>query len=443
MKGSGNFFQEVSRAFPSFSSFPSFPSLKKKGLIETVCHRIDIQNFRNIETASVSFTPGVNLLYGDNAQGKTNLLEAIYFTALGKSFRPAKEAELIRFGEDSARVENCFHDSVREQRLSVKLFGGHTRRVVEQNGLKVGRMSEMVGAFRVVLFSPDHLSLIQGGPELRRAYMNVALSQLRPMYLQALQRYNRILKERNALLKRAPEDMATFRATEPMWSAQLAHEAAVITVHRARYVKQVNDHVRACFEDMMKKYESGQELPELTYAPTLGRDWSENHGEDSDGKIPPSIPLMEDVAGLTERMTESLTERLTERLEARYLELLTTHHDREIGAGATLWGIHKDDIRITLNGRPARLYASQGQQRSLALAMKLAEGHVSAAESAGDMPVFLFDDVLSELDAHRRQYLVGEMQGRQVIMTACDPAAADFRQDRVHLIRVCKGAYLS
>ena len=385
-------------------------------MIATVCHGIDIRNFRNIEWASVTFTEGVNLLYGDNAQGKTNLLEAIYFTALGKSFRPVKEAELIRFGEECAHVVNRFSDSVRSQTLSVRLFSGHGRRVVEQNGLKIGRMSEMVGAFRVVLFCPEHLSLIQGGPELRRNYLNVALSQLRPMYLQSLQRYNKLLKERNALLKRAPEDMATFKATEPMWSAQLAHEAALITVHRARYVKQVNDHVRTCFGDMMKKYEVGEELPELSYQPTLGGEWLEAHGND------PHL----------------FTDQ--KKLEERYLELLTTRHEREIGAGATLWGIHKDDVRINLNGRPARLYASQGQQRSLALAMKLAEGWVSAYESGGDMPVFLFDDVLSELDTHRRNYLVQEMKGRQVIMTACDPAAADFGES-VHLIRVDGGRY--
>ena len=385
-------------------------------MIRTICNSVKIENFRNIASASVTFTEGVNLLHGDNAQGKTNLLEAIYFIALGKSFRPAKEAELIRFGEESALVVNEFRDSIRKQTLSVKLFAGRSRRVVEQNGLKVDKMSDMVGAFRVVLFCPEHLSLIQGGPELRRSYLNVALSQLRPLYLQSLQRYNRILKERNALLKRAPEDMATFKATEPMWSAQLAHEAAVITVHRARYTEQINRHVRDCFADMMKKYEGASELPELTYAPTLGSDWMEARAGDP--------TLLSDVG----------------RLEERYLELLTTRHDREIGAGATLWGIHKDDIRITLNGRPARLYASQGQQRSLALAMKLAEGWVSATESGGDMPVFLFDDVLSELDAHRRDYLVKEMQGRQVIMTACDPAAADFGDD-VNLIRVSSGCY--
>ena len=385
-------------------------------MIGTVCHSIEIENFRNIGSASVAFTEGVNLLHGDNAQGKTNLLEAVYFTALGKSFRPVKEAELIRFGEESARVVNRFSDSVRQQSLSFRLFAGRGHRIVEQNGLKIGRMSEMVGAFRVVLFCPEHLSLIQGGPELRRNYLNVALSQLRPMYLQSLQRYNKLLKERNALLKRAPEDMATFKATEPMWSAQLAHEAAIITIHRARYVSQVHDHVKACFSDMMTKYEGGDELPELTYQPTLGSEWLEAHHDDPD--------LFTD----------------QQRLEARYLELLTTRHDREIGAGATLWGIHKDDVRITLNGRPARLYASQGQQRSLALAMKLAEGWVSAYESAGDMPVFLFDDVLSELDAHRRDYLVQEMKGRQVIMTACDPAAADFG-GAVNLIHVDGGRY--
>ncbi len=384
-----------------------------------ICKSIEVQNFRNIREATVAFSDGVNLLHGDNAQGKTNLLEAVYFTALGKSFRPAREAELVRFGEESAFLCNRFRDSVREQSLSFRLFSGRGRRVVEQNGMRVGKMSEMVGAFRVVLFCPEHLSLVQGGPELRRNYLNVALSQLRPIYLQSLQRYNRILKERNALIKRAPEDMATFRATEPLWSAQLAHEAAVITMHRARYVAQVCEQTKATFADMMRQYgpdDAQNEVPELVYVPTLGSEWLAENAADGLYTDP-------------------------ERLERRYLELLSTRHDREIGAGATLWGIHKDDIRITLNGRPARLYASQGQQRSLALAMKLAEGWVSAYESAGDMPVFLFDDVLSELDARRREYLVREMQGRQVILTACDPDSANFGESGIHLVRVRAGTY--
>ena len=370
-----------------------------------VCKSIRIETFRNIGEAEVHFSPGVNVLYGDNAQGKTNLLEAVYFTALGKSFRPAKEAELIRFGAEGCRILNTFSDSLRTQTLSYRLSGGRGRRLVEQNGVRVTRMSDMVGAFRVVLFCPEHLSLIQGGPELRRGYLNVALSQLRPVYLRALQRYNQILKERNSLLRRAPEDMATFRATEPMWSAQLAHEAALIAAMRDVYISRVNRLVAACFSDMT---EDG-EVPELTYVNSLG------------------------LTG------EALTDRAD--VEARYLSLLSTRHDREIGAGATLWGIHKDDIAVTLNGRPARQFASQGQQRSLALAMKLAEGEISAQESGGDRPVFLFDDVLSELDSRRRAYLMGELEGRQVIMTTCDPSASGIAADRVHTIRVVAGRY--
>ena len=380
-----------------------------------ICQKMQIQNFRNIEACEVNLSPEVNLFFGDNAQGKTNFLEAVYFSSLGKSFRPVKEAELIRFGESQAQIINTFSDSLRTQTLSVKLFSGRARRMIEHNGVKVNRMSEIVGAFRVVLFCPEHLSLIQGGPDLRRAYLNVALSQLRPVYLQSLQRYNHVLKERNALLKRAHDDPATFAETEPIWSAQLAREAALITVHRARYVRQINDQVKLLFADMMKKYEDKQEIPHLTYTPTLGDDF----GDDG-------IPLTPDNMG---------------KIEERYMELLSCRHEREIGAGGTLYGIHRDDIKITLNDRPARLYASQGQQRSLALAMKLAEGWVSAFESGGDMPVFLFDDVLSELDCHRREYLVREMTGRQVIMTACDPATAYFGQSAAHMVEVKNGIY--
>ncbi len=382
-----------------------------------ICEKMNIQGFRNIEACDVSLSPEVNLFFGDNAQGKTNFLEAVYFSSLGKSFRPVKEAEMVRFGDECATVVNTFSDALRRQTLSVQLFNqSRARRIIKHNGVKISRMSEMVGAFRVVLFCPEHLSLIQGGPELRRAYLNVALSQLRPLYLQALQRYNHILKERNALLKRAHDDPATFAATEPLWSAQLAHEAAVITVHRARYVRQVNEQVKALFADMMKKYEDKQEIPHLTYLPTLGDGF---HPEDG-----------------------SLDLQNIDKIEERYLELLSSRHEREIGAGGTLYGIHRDDIKITLNSRPARIYASQGQQRSLALAMKLAEGWVSAHESGGDMPVFLFDDVLSELDSHRREYLVREMRGRQVIMTACDPAAAYFGQEAQNMVEVKNGIYI-
>ena len=371
-----------------------------------IIKRICASDFRNIENCDVDFTPGVNVLAGNNAQGKTNLLEAIYFTALGKSFRPVKEAELVRFGCEAARLENTFEDSVREQKITVRLSSGRAKRVVEHNGMRLSRMSELVGQFRVVLYCPEHLSLVQGGPEMRRNYLNVAISQLRPNYLRALQRYNQILKERNSLIKRAEEDRRTFDATIDFWSEQLAAEAAYITTLRADYVRRADVLVREIFEDMT----GSAELPRLEYASRAAQD-------------DPNI--LSDVGAVRDK----------------YLELLTTRKEREILAGSTLYGVHRDDVKISLCDRPARIFASQGQQRSLALAMKLAEGDISAADFGGDMPVFLFDDVLSELDGHRRAYLMEKMDSRQVIMSTCELSGETAAG--VNLINVKGGKYFS
>lgn len=370
------------------------------------CNRIEVENFRNITHASVEFSPQVNLLLGDNAQGKTNLLEAIALQAIGKSFRGAKDAELIRFGQTRACVTLDYADDVREMRLVTVLEAGKRRRT-EQNGLPVRRASELVGGLRVVLFCPEHLSIIKSGPELRRNFLDVAISQLKPMYLTALQRYNKILKERNRLLKNAAEDpssMKTLRDTIDVWSAQLAHEGATIARYRVWYVQQVNAAAREVFADMT----GGGEIPELTY----------------DGSCHMERP--EDYLDAA-------------AVEQSLLRLLTTSHDREIGATYTLWGPHKDDIAITLNGVCARVYASQGQQRSLALAMKLAEGEISKS-LCGDYPVFLFDDVQSELDSRRRDYLVNKIKDKQVILTTCEPGEMQ-RMTEARVIRVRGGEF--
>lgn len=347
------------------------------------CNRIRIRDFRNIESADVTFDAGVNILVGENAQGKTNLLEAIRFAALGKSFRTPHEEDLFRFGTDFCEISLDFSDSVRAQNLTVRMQKGK-RRHLEHNRVKVGKVSDIVGAFRTVLFCPEHLSLIKDGPALRRNYLDIALSQLYPVYLKTLQRYNQILKQRNALIRAANDDPRTFAQTAEFWSRQLAREAALIARYRYRYLLQAEEHVRTFFSEMTGE----RELPTVIY----------------DGSSSQSPEEYDDV-------------ELTER---RYIELLTTRLEREIGAGSTLWGIHKDDVDIRINGRSARTFASQGQQRSLALAMKLAEGEVCAAV-CGEKPVFLFDDVFSELDATRRAYLSSKLTDRQVIMTTCEP----------------------
>ncbi len=350
------------------------------------CNCIRITDFRNIQNADITFDHGVNILVGENAQGKTNLLEAISFSSLGKSFRTSHDEEMIRFGADVATVSMDFTDSQRAQNITIRLMNGK-RKHIEQNHVKISRVSDIVGAFRTVLFTPEHLSLIKEGPGERRNYLDIALSQLYPVYLKSLQRYNQILKQRNQLIRAAETDRRTFDSTVEFWSVQLAHEAAVIAKYRYRYLTRAAAHIDRCFHEMME----GSEVPRALYV----------------GSSKQEIDSYDDL----------------ETTEKVYCELLMSHHDREIGAGSTLWGIHKDDIEILLNDKPARQFASQGQQRSLALAMKLAEGEVCASV-CGEKPVFLFDDVFSELDKTRRAYLSGKIRDRQVIITTCEPSGS-------------------
>ncbi|MBE6548038.1 MAG: DNA replication/repair protein RecF [Ruminococcaceae bacterium] len=349
-----------------------------------ICKRISLENFRNIEKAELEFCNGTNILLGENAQGKTNLIEAIYYTALCRSFRQGTDKDLIRFGCEYSKIDNTYCDSIREMNTSVTLFSDRRQKRIEQNGLKISKMSDMVGAFKVVLFCPEHLSIVKEGPSMRRSFLDVAISQIRPLYMKSLQRYQTILKERNSLIKKAQEDRETFDLTVDVWSEQLAVEAAKITAYRVEYLCEIRKYVSDIFSDMTGK----REEPEFSYI--------------SSCKLP----------------EEELCD--VKKVEDSFRELYFTRHDREIGAEATLWGTHKDDIEIKLNGNSARIFCSQGQQRSLSLAMKLSEGEIIKKNCGGEYPVFLLDDVLSELDGARRRYLISNLTDKQVIMTTCE-----------------------
>ena len=347
------------------------------------CKRIKVRDFRNVESAEVEFCEGVNILAGENAQGKTNLLEAIFYASVGRSFRSAHNSQMIRFGAESADISLDYRDSKREQNIRIRIFE-EKQRTVEKNGIKAQRLSDIMGSFRAVLFCPEHLSLIKDGPSERRAYLDMAISRMYPTYIHSLQQYNNALKQRNALIKTAFTDRAAFDDTVDLWSEQLASEAAVIADMRISFIRRAEEHISRFFCEMT----GDNEVPKVTY-----------HGSSSQ---------------------EENEYKDREKTKQKYMSLLSNNHEREIYAGATLWGIHKDDIDILLNGKSARAYASQGQQRSLALAMKLAEGEI-CREEFGDYPVFLFDDVLSELDGARRDYLINRMKDKQVIITTCEP----------------------
>ena len=366
------------------------------------CKKISLENFRNIEKCDVSFCPGVNVLYGENAQGKTNLLEAIFYSSVCRSFRANGVGEMIRFGEKHTKISLDYVDCNRDNNISIE-FLGEKKKIAEKNHLRAERMSDIVGSFRAVLFCPEHLSLIKDGPSERRNYLDIAISRISQKYIRSLQRYNYFLKQRNSLIKSAFRDRASFDATVELWSEKMAEEAALISKMRVEFIERISPYVN----ESLCRMTGERERTELIYRGSAGLSADEYKNE--------------------------------ETVKKRYVELLSSSHDREIGAGATLWGIHKDDIEIKLNGKNARIFASQGQQRSLALSLKLAEGEICKQEF-GDYPVFLFDDVLSELDETRRDSLLLFDTQKQIIISTCEVAVLE-KMKAQKKIRVENGHY--
>ncbi len=366
------------------------------------CKKISVENFRNIEKCEVEFSPGVNILYGENAQGKTNLLEAIFYSSVCRSFRASNVGEMIRFGEKHTEISLDYHDASRDNNIKIQ-FIGDKKKIAEKNHLRAEKMSDIVGSFRAVLFCPEHLSLIKDGPAERRNYLDIAISRISQKYIRALQRYNYFLKQRNSLIKSAVRDRAAFDVTVELWSEKMAEEAAVISKMRQEFIERISPTVN----EQLCKMTGEREKTEIIYRGSAGLSAADYKNE--------------------------------ETVKARYVELLSSSYDREIGAGATLWGIHKDDLEIKLNGKNARIFASQGQQRSLALSLKLAEGEITR-EEFGDYPVFLFDDVLSELDETRRDSLLLFETDKQVIITTCEVGVLD-RIKASKKIRVENGRY--
>ena len=352
-------------------------------------------SFRNIECKTVHFSPGVNLIYGNNAEGKTNLLEAVYYFARGKSFRGATDRELCRFGDGGFEIEAAFLGGGRRQTLLYRSFGRD--KVRKRNGAPVDTAGEMIGHFRAVLFHPEHLMLVKGSPEKRREFLNVAIAQTDPSYVTAYATYQRILDNRNSLLKMAQKGGPFYGDELDVFSQQLAEAAAHIVKKRIEYVEEL----APAAENLLSEFSGGRERLSLAYK-------SECYEK--------SVPI----------------------LSEKYCTLLRSDIRREVAAGFTVFGPHHDDLEILIGGHPAREYASQGQQRSITLSLKLGEGEVSHRRFS-EYPVFLFDDVLSELDPRRRQFLLSSLGGRQILVTACDDR--DFGDSEARRIKALGGSY--
>ncbi len=337
---------------------------------------LSLIDFRNYEQAELSFCPGVNILYGQNAQGKTNLLEALWLFTAAKSFRTTKDSEMIRFQKDEARVKTEFSAFGRETSAEIKLYSGK-RKLLSLGGAPLTKTSELLGQFPAVLFSPDELHIINGAPEGRRRFMDSAISAFRPAYYSALRSYMRAWQQKNALLKKAPEKEALS-----VWNLQMAESGARVMEYRKIFFEKLAPKAEALHRQIAGK----DEVLAVRYAPTV--------------KMADSL----------EKQKELLYAALEKKREA------------EISQGLSLIGPHRDEIQFTIDKNDARAFASQGQMRTAAVSLKVAQGAL-LEEETGEAPAVFLDDILGELDKERREFLLSGMGKRQIILTCTDPEA--------------------
>ncbi len=350
---------------------------------------LEITNFRNYDSASIEFSDGVNILYGDNAQGKTNLLEAIYVCSTTKSQRGSKDAEMINFLSDEAhiRLELDKNDVIHKIDMHLQKS---KRKSIAYDGLSINKATELYGNVNIISFSPDDLSIIKNGPAERRRFIDMELCQLDKLYLHSLINYNRSLNQRNTLLKQLSiknEQVDTIS----IWDEQLVHYGIKIIESRRRFINELNYIVR----DIHYNLSGGTENLNIEYVPDID--------------------------------------------ENIYLSKLLNTHDRDIITGTTGIGPHRDDILLTINDNNVRKFGSQGQQRSAALSLKLAEIEF-VKRKINDSPILLLDDVLSELDRNRQTQLLNGIKDIQTIITCTGlEEFVSYRIDYDKLYKVEKG----
>ena len=346
-----------------------------------IIQNLSLQGFRNYESFACEFDPGVNLIVGQNAQGKTNLLEAICYLSRGAAFRTRKEAELIRFGAEFAELSATVRSYGREQTLRVVMFAGRRPRQLWLSGVRKNSREELDGILNTVLFCPEDLSVLKKGAAERRKLLDDALCQLRPKYALALEEYKRLLAQKAAALRERVEKPAMLELL-PDYNERMAQTGAILITTRARYLKQLTQRAAAHHES----FSGGSETLSLS---------SQTVSTVTD----PAAPTLE----------------VYEQLKAHQ----QSHYRAEIESMQCLSGPHKDDFEAALNGLPMKAFASQGQTRTAAISLKLAERDLFEADT-GELPVLLLDDVLSELDPGRQDFVLNRIRSGQVFITCCE-----------------------
>jgi len=352
---------------------------------------IQLKNYRNYSLANISFGDGLNVLVGNNAQGKTNMLEAILFCAIGRSLRTKKDMDVINWNSDFASIKVDVAKKYGSSEIFIALPKS-AKKTVKVNGFPIRKMGEMMGELNAVFFTPDEMKLVKEEPFYRRRFMDIEISQISKGYFYLLGKYDKILASRNKLLKEKKEGK-DISATLPLWNAQLAEAGSGIVLSRQKFLSRLAPHAEKAHAFLT----DGKEALQLVY-------------EEYGGKTRDEIQ-----ADLLEKYDKTL--------------------DKDVALGYTTIGPHRDDFKPLLDGIDVRNFGSQGQQRSVALSLKLAELEIMKTET-GEMPVLILDDVLSELDENRREKLLAIACKMQTFLTTTD---FDFPHIKAQIFHVENG----
>lgn len=327
--------------------------------------KLSLKDYRNINILNIELKKGVNIFYGNNAQGKTNILESIYMCATGRSHRTHVEKELIKFGESEAHIQLYVKKDVTD-RIDIHLKR-EEKKGIAINNIPIKKLGELFGILNVVMFGPEDLQLIKSGPSERRRFMDMELCQISNVYYYNLQQYYKILKQRNNLLKNLQKDIRN-KDTLDIWDEQMVQYGNKIIISRQNFINKITEIA----DKIHRNITNSKEILKIEYKPSI--------------------------------TTDIFREKLNKNI------------DKDIYYGTTSCGIHKDDLYFYINDINVREYGSQGQQRTACLSTKLAEIDLIKNEK-NESPVLLLDDVLSELDKERQHYLINNIYDVQTILT--------------------------
>lgn len=332
---------------------------------------LHLTNYRNYQDLQLSFADKVNVIIGENAQGKTNLMEAIYVLAFSKSYRTSRDKELVQWEQNYAKIKGTVFK--RNQTFPMEMQFSTKGKVAKLNHIEQRRLSDYIGALNVVMFAPEDLHLVKGSPQIRRRFIDMEIGQIQPVYIYHLGQYQKIVKQRNHLLKNLQRRQTNDRTMLEVLTEQLIEHAAIIV--EKRFV----------FLDLLRKW---------------------------------AIPIHQGISHDKERLTITYFSSIDvsetaerEKIKTSYQSAFMNNMDKEIERGSTLFGPHRDDLLFFVNDKDVQTYGSQGQQRTTALSLKLAEIELIKSE-VGEYPILLLDDVLSELDHYRQSHLLHTIQGK-------------------------------